>query len=164
MASRSKKVAKAVPLRPADLAAIKDNAYVRRVVEDPELRDNVANVIESGKGAYGRLVSNGALHKTVLEDSKLHEHVQSAAGSVRDVALALDEVDAKRGEPFPKKRKKHRGRKLLLLLIVAGLALALSEGLRNKVLDALFGKEEEFQYTPPTPTPSEPPASPVSAA
>jgi hypothetical protein len=161
MASRSKKVAKAVPFSAADLASIKDNPYIQRVVEDSDLRDNVTNVIESGKGAYERLVSNGAPHKAVLEDSKLHEHVQSAAGSVRDVALALNAVDPKGKKP---KKKKHRGRTLLFLLIAAGAALALSEGLRNKVLDALFGKEEEFQYTPPAATPSEPPASPVSAA
>ena len=161
MASRSKKVAKAVPLRPADLASIKDNPYVQRVIEDAELRDNVSNVIESSKGAYTQLVSNGAPHKAVLEDAKLHEHVQSAAGSVRDIALALNDVDSK-GRKKPK--KKRRGRKLLFLLIVVCAALALSEDLRNKVLDALFGKEEEFQYTPPTPTPSEPPANPVSAA
>jgi hypothetical protein len=161
MASGSKKVAKAVPLRPADIAHIKDNPYVQRVIEDAELRDNISNVIESSKGAYAQLVSNGAPAKAVLEDSKLHEHVQSAAGSVRDVALALNDVDPKGRKA---KKRKHRGRKLLFLLIVAGAALALSEGLRNKVLDALFGKEEEFQYTPPAPTPSEPPASPVSAA
>jgi hypothetical protein len=145
----------------ADLASIKDNPYVRRVVEDPDLRDNITNVIESGKGAYERLVSNGAPHKAVLEDSKLHDHVSSAAGSVRNVALALNAVDPK-GKPA--KKKKHRGRLLLLVLLTGCVALAVSEGLRNKVLDALFGKEEEFQYTPPTPTPTEPPASPVSAA
>ena len=160
MASRSRKVAKAVPFSAADLASIKDNPYIQRVVEDSDLRDNVANVFESGKGAYERLVSNGAPHKAVLEDSKLHEHVQSAAGSVRDVALALNAVDPKGKKP----KKRHPGRGLLFLLIVAIAALALSEGLRNKVLDALFGKEEEFQYTPPAATPSEPPASPVSAA
>ena len=32
----------------------------------------------------------------------------------------------------------------------AGLALAMSEGLRKKVLDALFGAEEEFEYTAST--------------
>src|SRR3712207_8610769 len=32
----------------------------------------------------------------------------------------------------------------------AGAALALSEGLRKKVLDALFGAEEEFEYTSTT--------------
>ena len=162
MASRSKKVAKAVPFSPADVASLKDNPYVQRVIEDADLRDNVANVIESSKGAYARLVSNGAPHKAVLEDSKLHDHVSSAAGSVRDVAHALNDVDAKKGRPT--KKNKHRGRKLVFLLIAAGVALALSEGLRNKVLDALFGKEEEFQYTPPAPAPTEPPASPVSAA
>ena len=30
------------------------------------------------------------------------------------------------------------------------MAIALSEGLRNKVLDMLFGAEEEFDYTSTT--------------
>ena len=35
------------------------------------------------------------------------------------------------------------------------MAIALSEGLRNKVLDTLFGAEEEFDYTSTTsPAPS----------
>jgi hypothetical protein len=162
MASRGQKVAKAVPFSPADLASIKDNPYIQRVIEDGSLRDNVTNVIESGKGAYQQLLSNGAPHKAVLEDSKLHQHVQSAAGSVRDIALALNDVDTKHNQPF--KKKKRRGRLLLVLPIGAIAALALSEGLRNKLLDALFGKEEEFQYTPPAPAPTESPTSPVSAA
>src|SRR6202042_2559520 len=120
MASRGKKVAKAVPFSPADLASIKDNPYIQRVIEDGSLRDNVTNVIESSKGAYTQLVSNGAPHKAVLEDSKLHEHVQSAAGSVRDIALALNDVDTKHNQPF--KKKKRRGRTLLLLLIGLGVA------------------------------------------
>jgi hypothetical protein len=48
---------------------------------------------------------------------------------------------------------------LLVAVVGAGLALALSEGLRKKVLDALFGAEEEFEYTAsttPAPSPSEP--------
>lgn len=50
----------------------------------------------------------------------------------------------------PKKRRGRRVRRLLFLGIVGGgLALALSEDLRNKVLDKLFGAEEQFQYTPP---------------
>ncbi len=41
--------------------------------------------------------------------------------------------------------------KLLLLLIVAGiLAMALSKDLRSKVLDMLFGSEEEFDYSSTT--------------
>ena len=38
----------------------------------------------------------------------------------------------------------------MLLLVGVGAALVLSEGLRKKVLDALFGAEEEFEYTSTT--------------
>lgn len=57
-------------------------------------------------------------------------------------------------QPQTKKRqKKRRGRKLLFLLVAGGgSALALSESVRNKALDALFGSEEEFQYSPPEAT------------
>jgi hypothetical protein len=59
----------------------------------------------------------------------------------------------KKAEEQPKKKKKRRGRKLFFLLIVGGAgALVLSEDVRNKALDALFGSEEEFQYSPPAPT------------
>jgi len=43
---------------------------------------------------------------------------------------------------------------LLLGVVGAGVALAVSEGLRKKVLDALFGAEEEFEYTSTTSSPS----------
>ncbi len=42
------------------------------------------------------------------------------------------------------------GRLLLLLIVGSVLALALSETLRTKVLDLLFGAEEEFDYSPTT--------------
>ena len=58
----------------------------------------------------------------------------------------------KNAEEKPKK-KKRRARKLFFLLLVGGAgALVLSEDARNKALDALFGSEEEFQYSPPAPT------------
>ncbi len=127
MASRGQKVAKAVPFSASDLASIKDNPYIQRVIEDGALRDNVTNVIESGKGAYERLASNGAPHKAVLEDDKLHRHVESAAASIRDIALALNDVDTKHNQPF--KKKKQRGRKLLLVLLIgAGVALVALRG------------------------------------
>jgi hypothetical protein len=62
------------------------------------------------------------------------------------------EKQAQAAEEQPKKKKK-RGRKFLFLLVVGGAgALVLSEGVRNKALDALFGSEEEFQYSPPEPS------------
>lgn len=47
-------------------------------------------------------------------------------------------------------------RKILIVLVVSILAVTLSEELRNRVLDALFGAEEEFTYSPPT-APAGPP-------
>ena len=72
---------------------------------------------------------------------------------------------AKQAEPDEKpKKKKHRVRNLLFLLVVGGAAaLVLSEDVRNKALDALFGSEEEFQYSPPAPTSGNGAASPTSA-
>ena len=96
---------------------------------------------------------------TYLEDKKLQRDLQQAVEALRDATTALAEA--------PKKQvKKSRGfgRKLMILVLGFGLALAGSEKLRTKVLDAIFGKEEEFQYTPPPSTPSTPPSSPVGAA
>ena len=51
----------------------------------------------------------------------------------------------------PKKRKKSKlGRIILLGLVGAAVALILSEDARKTVLDALFGAEEEFEYTSTT--------------
>ena len=63
----------------------------------------------------------------------------------------------------PKKRA-HWGRRLLIVVAGAALALALSEGLRNKVLDVLFGAEEEFDYVSTTapPEPVQTAAAPAS--
>lgn len=160
MASRRKKVAKAVPFSASDLQSLqKANPYIQRLIEDAELRDNITTALDSGRSAYNRVLSAKAPHKAVLEDKKLHKDAATAAEAARDAVYALGDAP-KHSKP---KRKKHRGRKLLLLIVAAGVALALSESLRSKLLDALFGAEEEFEYTPPA-APSTPPASPVSAA
>jgi phosphoenolpyruvate synthase/pyruvate phosphate dikinase len=161
MASRKKKVAKAVPFNTADLANItKANPYIQRLIEDAELRDNVRTAIDSGKSAVNRLSSSKAPQKALLDDKKLQSELRAAAEALRDAAMALSDAP-KRSKP---KRKLGLGRKLLFLVVAAGAALALSESLRSKVLDTLFGAEEEFQYTPPAGTPTPPPASPVTAA
>ena len=127
------------------------NPYVRRVVEDAELRENVRTAYESLRSVYGRLSNGKPVGKQLTDDKKLHKEVRHAADALRDAGAALREG--------PKKRKRRGGfGKLLFVGIVgAGVALAVSEGLRNKVLDALFGAEEEFDYTStttPTPTPT----------
>jgi hypothetical protein len=158
MASRKKK--SAVSFSPADLANItKANPYIQRLIEDAELRENVQKAIESGRSAYGRLSNGKAPHRTLLEDKKLQGDLRHALEAVRDASAALTEQPKKRA------RKGLRlGRKLFILALAAGLALAGSEKLRSKVLDTLFGKEEEFEYTPPATATPAPPATPVSSA
>jgi hypothetical protein len=161
MASRKKKVAKAVPFSAADLANItKANPYIQRLIEDAELRDNVRTALDSGKSAINRLSNAKAPQKAVMDDKKLQNDLRSAAEAVRDAAMALNDAP-KHSKP---KKKRRFGRTLLIALVGAGAALALSESLRSKLLDTLFGAEEEFQYTPPAGTPTPPPASPVTAA
>jgi hypothetical protein len=162
MASRRKKVAKAVPFNAADLANItKANPYLQRLIEDPKLRDNVSKAIESGKSAYDRLLSSKAPHKAVIDDKKLQNDLRQAADAVKDAVTALTDAPKKHRA----KKGKRLGRKLLIAVVGGAAALAGSEKLRSKVLDTLFGAEEEFQYTPPVASPtSAPPASPVTAA
>ena len=72
---------------------------------------------------------------------------EAAAAAAATAAAAAEAAEAQ------DKRKGRAGRKLLFLLVAGGAgALVLSEDVRNKALDALFGSEEEFQYSPPAPT------------
>jgi hypothetical protein len=121
--------------------AVQSNEYVQRLVEDEELRDNLRTAFESAKKAYSRINGKGPV-KALTEDKKTQKELKEAASSLREAAEAL------RG----KKKRKRRGlgRLLLVALVGGGLALALSEDLRKKVLDALFGAEEEFEYTATT--------------
>ena len=127
--------------------AVRSNPYVKRVMEDPELRENLRSAFDSARKAYTRMSNGKGPVKAVTEDKKVQRELRQAASSLRDAA------DSLRG----KKKKRRKGRLLLVAVVGAGLALALSEGLRKKVLDTLFGAEEEFEYTAST-TP-EPPAS-----
>jgi hypothetical protein len=130
--------------------AARNNQYVQRLVEDDELRDNLRTAYESARKAYTRMSNGKGPAKALMEDKKVQRELREAATSLRDAADALR---------TPVKRKRRRGRLLFIGLVGAGLALALSEPLRKKVLDALFGAEEEFEYTSSTtqaPAPSEP--------
>ena len=125
-------------------AATGASPYVQRVVEDAELRENVRIAIDNAKSAYGRLTNGKKPAAKVLDDKKLHKEMRQAAEALRDAGQALREG------PKKKKRRGGFGKLILLTIVGAGLAIGLSEGLRNKVLDALFGAEEEFDYTSTT--------------
>ena len=145
MASAKKKAAKA---QRAALQA-RYNPYVQKIVDDEDLRSEIVQAYESSRDAFSRLSNGKSPSKQLFDDKKLQKHIRDGAGKVRDVSVALHEA--------PRKQKRGGGLgKLLVLGIVGGaVALVVSEGLRKKVLDALFGAEEEFEYTsttsPPTP-------------
>jgi hypothetical protein len=130
--------------------AAKENPYVQRLVSDDELRENLQQAYESVRLAYGRLANGKSPAKAIFDDKKLQKELRQAADAIRDASVALREA--------PKKTKKKSGggffRKLLFVGVAGALALALSEDLRKKVLDALFGAEEEFEYTSTTTTPA----------
>jgi adenylosuccinate synthase len=150
-----KKAAKAGAGAVAAGKAARSNPYVQRIAEDDELRDNLRTAFESARKAYSRMSNGKGPVKAVTEDKKTQKELRQAAASLRDVAESL------RG----KRRKRRRGRLLLVLIVGAGLALALNEDLRKKVLDALFGAEEEFEYTgSTTPEPAESSGEPVGSA
>ena len=141
MASKKKKAASAGAGALAAGKAAKDNPYVQRLVEDDELRDNLRTAYDSARNAYERIANGKGPAKAILDDKKTQKELREAASSLRDAA------DSLRGA---KRKKKSRKGRILLVVVAAGLALALSEGLRKKVLDALFGAEEEFEYTSTT--------------
>jgi hypothetical protein len=123
------------------------NPYLRRIADDEDLRQNIADAYESARKAYARLSNGKSPSKQIFDDKKLQKEIKNAAESIKDASVALREA------PKKKKKKKRSGgfAKVLLIGIAgAGVALAVSEGLRKKVLDGLFGAEEEFEYSSTT--------------
>jgi hypothetical protein len=123
--------------------AARQNPYVQRVIEDDDLRDNVRVAFEAARHAYERLTNGKAPAKVLTDDKKFHKDLQTAAEALKDAGSAL------RAGP-KRKRRGGLGRKLLVVTVAGGLAIALSADLRSKLLDALFGAEEEFDYTSTT--------------
>ena len=125
------------------------NPYVRRLIEDEELRSSIRAAFDAARDAYGRMSNGKGPYRSLVEDKKVQRDLRTAADELRDASERL------RG-----KRRRRPFRKLLLVgLIGAGLALVLSEDLRKAVLDRLFGAEEEFEYTSTTSAAPEPAAA-----
>ena len=121
-------------------AGAQNNPYVRRMIEDDELRDNAIAGLRSARKAYER-GSQKNWSKSLASDRKMKRDLKAAIEGMRDTRESLIK---------PKKRK-HRLRRLILIAAVAGIAaLALSPDARSKLLDGLFGGEEEFNYTSTT--------------
>jgi hypothetical protein len=137
--------------------AAQRNQYLQRLVGDEQLRSSLLEAYGAARSAYGRMSNGKPATRALFEDRKLQRELKEAANALRDASSALRE---------PPKRMRRRGgpgRALVLFAVAGVLALALSEGLRSKVLDVLFGSEEEFDYSSTT-TPSEPAPAGVPAS
>jgi hypothetical protein len=120
----------------------RENPYVQRLIEDDELRDSLREAFEAARGAYERATGNGkGTVKAVTSDKKVQKELRSASENLRDASERLR---------APKRKKSRLGRLILLAVVGAIVALAVSEDARKTVLDALFGAEEEFEYTSTT--------------
>jgi hypothetical protein len=120
----------------------RENPYVQRLIEDDDLRESLKDAFEASKRAYGRATGNGkGPVKAVASDKKVQKDLRKAAENLQEASERLREK---------KKRKGGIGRLLLIAIVGAVIALAVSEGARKAVLDALFGAEEEFEYTSTT--------------
>ena len=117
----------------------RENPYVQRLIEDEELRDSLKNAFEAARGAYTRATGNGhSPVKAVTSDKKVQKDLRSAAENLREASERLQ---------APKKKKSRLGRLILFAIVAGVVALVVSEDARKTVLDALFGAEEEFEYT-----------------
>jgi hypothetical protein len=120
--------------------AARSNPYVQRLIEDQELRDTIRAAFVSAQDAYQRVQKAKAPQKVVMDDKKFHRDLANAAEALRDAGSALRQGPKRGGG----------GHTLTKALVITGLialaALAVSSDLREKVLDLLFGAEEEFDY------------------
>ena len=121
--------------------SVGSNPYVRRLIEDEELRQNIRAAFEAARDAYTRMANGKGPANAIIDDKKVHRDLRTAAESLRD---ASNQIRGKRRNGFG------IGRWLLVGLAGAVLVLILSEDARKAVLDRLFGAEEEFEYTSTT--------------
>ena len=128
--------------------SVASNPYVKRLIEDEELRDNIRVAFEAAKDAYARMSNGKGPAKSLLDDKKVHRDLQEAARSFKEAADGIRGRSGGGGFGL--------GKALLVAIVGAALVLILSEDARKVVLDKLFGAEEEFEYTSTTtPTPTE---------
>jgi hypothetical protein len=123
--------------------AARSHPYVQRLIDDEDLRNNLRDAYGAARHAYDRIAKNGKPAQRLMDDKKVQRDLRNAADSLRE---ASDQIRGKR------RRKGRLGRLLVLGVIGAGVTLAVSESARKTVMDALFGAEEEFEYSSTTST------------
>jgi hypothetical protein len=173
--AKKRKVTEAAPAVVSDYVE-EATSYLKRLIDEAQLREAVETLINEGQSrveelnlpAKGAKAKKEAQKQLKLAQKKAAETQKKASKKAvkQQEKLARKSAGlAAEGRVLAKQKSPGLKGRLALLLVAAIGGLTVSETLRSKVLDLLFGAEEEFQYTPPAPP--EPPAgdspSPLSA-
>jgi len=131
--------------------AAQRSQYLQRLLADEELRGSLVTAYGAARSAYGRMTNGKPATQALFEDRKLQRELKEAASALRDASSALR-------EPQSRRRRGGAPRAIFVLLVGAALAIALTPPLRSKVLDLLFGAEEQFDYNSASPSAQPAPA------
>lgn len=115
--------------------------YVKRAMQDEELRDSLRSAFATARDVYDELIGGRGVTGVagrVATDKDIQEQLKSAIDDLRNAA---DRIQGK---------EEHKGRNTSLLL--AGIALGIlfnpmtGPETRRWLKDKIFGEDEEFGY------------------
>ena len=115
--------------------------YVKRAIQDEELRDNLRSAFATARDVYEELIGGRgvtAVAGKVASDKDIQDQLRSA---IEDLRNAADRIQG---------REAHKGRNTTLLL--AGITLGIlfnpmtGPETRRWLKDKVFGEDEEFGY------------------
>jgi hypothetical protein len=115
--------------------------YVKRALQDEELRENLRSAFASARDFYDELLGNRGMTgiaTKVASDDDIQDQLRSA---IQDLRKAADRIQG---------RESHKSRNSTLLLtgIVLGILFNPMTGpeTRRWLKDRIFGEDEEFGY------------------
>jgi hypothetical protein len=115
--------------------------YVKRALQDEELRENLRSAFASARDVYDELLGNRGvtgIATKVASDEDIQEQLRSA---IKDLRNAADRIQG---------RESHKSRNSTLLLagIVLGILFNPMTGpeTRRWLKDRIFGEDDEFGY------------------
>jgi hypothetical protein len=115
--------------------------YVKRAIQDEELRDNLRSAFATAREVYDELIGNrgvSGVATKVARDKEIQDQLRSAIEDLRSAANRIQGQGT------------HKGRNSSLLL--AGIALGIlfnpvtGPETRRWLKDRIFGEDEEFGY------------------
>ncbi|HET7555873.1 MAG TPA: hypothetical protein VFJ75_09500 [Gaiellaceae bacterium] len=115
--------------------------YVKRAIQDEELRDNLRSAFATARDVYDELVGNRGvtgIASKVATDEEIQDQLRSAIDDLRSAANRIQGAET------------HKGRNSSLLLV--GIALGIlfnpitGPETRRWLKDTIFGADDEFGY------------------